>query len=395
MKENVTKLLYGINYNDGQTTHWKRVEFIRRFQDSRAFRLTNEEVETNLETLEEVLSEASNLSQRSWQDEILEERKEFEKGMTMILKQISEHKGKTIWIDINELNKIIVINEQNEEEVLERIFQHCEENGVMINLAESNLILDEKIKGKGKGTIKTLESGSVEEEISKLGENDGEGAEKDIKGTAKGSSSSSSKTKELQESRKQKQKEKNEEINFEGLNLLFGNTENMATANEIRRILERALGYAPNTLDAALAGGQSVTDQINTVNDRVNIVETEVTSRAPKFNGKDEEDVEEWIAEVEALFTASGRPSGANNVNIALFAIGGLGGNALRWYTERRTAGAGNLLNWADADNDNDLKHRIKRKFIGDEVMKRKLQELQYMKQKEGETVQEYAIRFK
>jgi hypothetical protein len=169
----------------------------------------------------------------------------------------------------------------------------------------------------------------------------------------------------------------------------------MATENQIRRILENALGLTANSLNGPLNAGDSVVERIGGVNDRVNVVETEVSSRVPKFAGKEEEDVEEWIAQVEALFTASGRNAGGNNARIAQFAIGGLEGAALQWYTERKAGNAGHLVNWADVDNDNDLKHRIKQRFIGDEVRRRKLQELQYIKQKSDESIDKYTLRFK
>ena len=167
------------------------------------------------------------------------------------------------------------------------------------------------------------------------------------------------------------------------------------TQNQILRALENALGYPANTLNNALGAGQSIAERIENVNDRINIVETEVSSTVPTYHGKEEEDVEEWIAQIEALFTASGRNAGGNNANIARFAVGGLKGNALRWYTEQKNANNGNLVNWTDADNDNDLKHRIKRKFITTEIRRRKQRELQHMKQKDNESVESYSIRYK
>jgi hypothetical protein len=160
--------------------------------------------------------------------------------------------------------------------------------------------------------------------------------------------------------------------------------------------LERALGLTVNELNNPLAAGRSILERIEATNDRVNIVEQEVSTKGvPYYHGYENEDIEEWIAQVEALFTASGREVGANNTNIARYAIGGLRGPALNWYTERKAAGGGNLINWADADNDNDLKHRIKQKFISEEVRRGKLSELKYIKQREGESVENYATRFK
>ena len=60
-----------------------------------------------------------------------------------------------------------------------------------------------------------------------------------------------------------------------------------------------------------------------------------------------------------------------------------------------KAAAAGNLINWANNDNDNDLKHQIKQKFIGEEIRRRKLQELQFIKQENSENIESYTIRFK
>ena len=98
----------------------------------------------------------------------------------------------------------------------------------------------------------------------------------------------------------------------------------MATHNEVKRALEAALGLTAGDLDAALPAGNTIFGRIGRLDDRINIVETEVSTTVPKFSGRDEEDVEEWIAQVEALFTASGRQPGVNNANIAQYAIGGL-----------------------------------------------------------------------
>ena len=150
--------------------------------------------------------------------------------------------------------------------------------------------------------------------------------------------------------------------------------------DQVKRAIETALGLPANALNNPAPIANNILGRIGELDDRINTVETEVTTTVPKFLGRDEEDVEEWIAQVEALFTASGRQPGVNNANIAQYAIGGIQGAALRWYTEMKQAAAGNLVNWADANNDNDLKHRIKQKFISDEKRRRKLQELHYSK---------------
>ncbi|GES76172.1 ribonuclease H-like domain-containing protein [Rhizophagus clarus] len=72
-----------------------------------------------------------------------------------------------------------------------------------------------------------------------------------------------------------------------------------------------------------------------------------------------------------------------------------LKGTALQWYLERKEAGAGNLINWADNDNDNDLKHRIRQKFTNEEIRRKKMLELRRMKQGINEGIGEYVRRFR
>jgi hypothetical protein len=141
----------------------------------------------------------------------------------------------------------------------------------------------------------------------------------------------------------------------------------MATHDDVKRALEAALGLSRNTLENPVPIANTILERIGGLDDRINIIEIEVLTTVPKFSGKDKEDVEEWISQVAVLFTASGKQPGVNNANIVQYAIGGLQGAALRWYTEMKQAAVRNLVNWADANNDNDLKHRIKRKFISDE----------------------------
>ncbi|CAB4428094.1 unnamed protein product [Rhizophagus irregularis] len=165
-----------------------------------------------------------------------------------------------------------------------------------------------------------------------------------------------------------------------------------ATRAEMLRALEGALGYAPNTLDGAVPAGQ-------TVNERIEELHRENTftrmGMAPIFNGKSDEDVNEWIEEIETKFESTGRNAGNNNVNITTFAIGGLKGSALRWYREMKKANAGNLVNWTNIANDNNLRERIREKFEGAEVRRTKMQELKYIKQRNDESVEDYATRFK
>ncbi|PKK64645.1 hypothetical protein RhiirC2_787225 [Rhizophagus irregularis] len=88
------------------------------------------------------------------------------------------------------------------------------------------------------------------------------------------------------------------------------------------------------------------------------------------FYGKEEDDVNDWVRQFEIAFTAIGKAAGNNGVRQAAFAA------------TLKEANIGNLTNWGDADNDNDLKHdKIKRKFTREDIIRRKLQELSIIQQ--------------
>ncbi|CAB4435127.1 unnamed protein product [Rhizophagus irregularis] len=115
----------------------------------------------------------------------------------------------------------------------------------------------------------------------------------------------------------------------------------------------------------------------------------------PQFYGKEEEDVNDWVKQFETAFTAIGKTAGANGVRQAAMAATCLKGAAAQWYNERKEAGAGNLANWQDNDNDNDLKHRIKQRFTREDVRKRKMLELRKITQGINENVEAYTTRFR
>jgi hypothetical protein len=160
----------------------------------------------------------------------------------------------------------------------------------------------------------------------------------------------------------------------------------MATINEINRTLERALGLANNTLDAP---GEDLIARIdNTQNEIGGIV------RMPEFNGREDKDVGDWIRQFEVAFTASGKNDDGNGTKKAAIAATCLRGSALQWFNRMKEAAVGNLVNWADADNDNDFKHRINRDFTRPDVRRRKMIELRRIKQN-NESVEDYTRRFR
>jgi hypothetical protein len=114
----------------------------------------------------------------------------------------------------------------------------------------------------------------------------------------------------------------------------------------------------------------------------------------PIFNGKEDEDVGDWIRRFEVAFIASGKNDDGNGTRKAAIAATCLEGSALQWYNRMKEAAAGNLVNWANNNNDNDFKHRINRDFTRPEVKRRKMIELRRIKQN-NESVEDYTRRFR
>ncbi|GES79039.1 hypothetical protein GLOIN_2v1848990 [Rhizophagus clarus] len=136
--------------------------------------------------------------------------------------------------------------------------------------------------------------------------------------------------------------------------------------NQLKRMFETVIGFTANTLDNPLAPGQTLIEMINTVG--------EISGGIiwPIFNGREDEDVNDWIIQFELAFSASRRNEGNNGEHKAAIAANCLKGIALQWYLERKEAGAGNLINWVDNDNDNDLKHRINKNLPVKKLEERK-----------------------
>ncbi|GBB96356.1 hypothetical protein RclHR1_27350001 [Rhizophagus clarus] len=159
--------------------------------------------------------------------------------------------------------------------------------------------------------------------------------------------------------------------------------------NQLKRTLETIIELPANTLDNPLGPGLTLAEMVNTAG------ETSGGITWPIFNGREDEDVNDWITQFELAFSANRRNEGNNKEHKAAMAANCLKGTALQWYLERKEAGAGNLINWVDNDNDDDLKHRIKQKFTSEEVRRKKMLELRRMKQGINERIGEYARRFR
>ena len=164
----------------------------------------------------------------------------------------------------------------------------------------------------------------------------------------------------------------------------------MATLPELRRTLEAALGLPANTLDNVVAAGIDIAARIENAGN-----EAGGAISLPIFSGKEEEDVNDWIRQFEVAFTAIGKNAGNNGTRQAAWAATCLKGAALQWYNEMKELNNGNLINWVDANNDNDLKNRIVARFTREDVRRRKMLELKKIKQGINERVEEYTGRFR
>src|SRR6185369_3736954 len=157
----------------------------------------------------------------------------------------------------------------------------------------------------------------------------------------------------------------------------------------VKRIMERAMGLGNGTLDNPLGAGEAIAERIENAGNEVGMI------HLPIFSGKEEEDVSDWIRQFEVAFTATGKAAGVNGARQAAVAATCLRGSASQWYNEMKEAAAGNLVNWANNDNDNDLKHRITRKFTREDVSRKKMVELAGMRQGMNESIEEYTRRFR
>ncbi|GBC20795.2 ribonuclease H-like domain-containing protein [Rhizophagus irregularis DAOM 181602=DAOM 197198] len=109
----------------------------------------------------------------------------------------------------------------------------------------------------------------------------------------------------------------------------------MATEDQMKRIVENALGYPPNTLDGVLGAGAHLVNRIeNAGNEAGGII------NIPLFYGKEEEDVSDWIRQFEVAFTAIGKAAGTNGERQAAYAAAHLRGAAAQWYNEMKETNA-------------------------------------------------------
>ncbi|RIA79573.1 hypothetical protein C1645_840386 [Glomus cerebriforme] len=131
----------------------------------------------------------------------------------------------------------------------------------------------------------------------------------------------------------------------------------MATKVQMARLLKRVHGLLDGALNNVLAARESMAKRIANAGNEAGML------NMPLFSRREDENISDWVRQFEVVFTAMGKAAGTNVVRQAAYAATCLGGVALQWYNEMKEANVGNLVNWTDNDNDNDLKHRIKQRF--------------------------------
>ena len=161
----------------------------------------------------------------------------------------------------------------------------------------------------------------------------------------------------------------------------------MATEDQVRAIVNAAI-YGAGNLQANGTPNIGAIDRITQLrNARGNSKIVEV----PEFHGKDSEDPYEWIRLFEQAQRTNAWP---NNRRINL-AAGFLRNRAMDWYLDNQAA----LTDWEDRTDANTIAASFKIQFLlhfATEAKRRRwLRELRNIRQQDGESIEEYANRFR
>ena len=149
-------------------------------------------------------------------------------------------------------------------------------------------------------------------------------------------------------------------------------------------LLENTLNNNTNAITTALQNNLTAINALTTAN------QNRTTSKVvdvPFFYGRDDEDPYEWCRLFEAAFAANGWP---DNRKIAL-AAGFLKEAAQDWYEENR----GNINQWHINNNANNFDTRLINYFATAARRNQWTRELQNIKQRDNESVENYSRRFK
>ena len=162
----------------------------------------------------------------------------------------------------------------------------------------------------------------------------------------------------------------------------------MATRMEMQEIFERVFGIDPRN---PVQAQDTITGKLQAIQNAA----AGYVVNAQTFHGKESEDPTEWIRQLDAAYLASGRAEGNNGEMKAAYVITLLRDSALDWYNGIKTTNANHLTQWTDANADENLKQRLIDRFTNPADQRRKIIELQNIKQNKGESVEDYTKRFK
>jgi hypothetical protein len=139
---------------------------------------------------------------------------------------------------------------------------------------------------------------------------------------------------------------------------------------------------------------QETRDAVNNLTTAQGAARTGKIVEPPTYHGRDDEDPHEWITMFDQAFTTNGWQEGNNQTRKIAIAAGYLRDSAQDWYQQDKV----NIQRFHDNAHNggaNNLTTRLLEHFSSQAKRNMWMRELQNIKQKDGESVEEYARRFR
>src|SRR6266536_1664007 len=180
-----------------------------------------------------------------------------------------------------------------------------------------------------------------------------------------------------------------------------------ATHDELKAIFQNIFGIDPtqqnnpNALAAVLGNVQTAVTATNTALTTTNTAITNLATAnanrttgkivdVPLFHGRDDEDPYDWCKIFEQAFDANGWPAGNNDTTKIALAAGHLRDAARDWYEAKH----GDITRWHNNDNAHDF-DTLMINYLSTEAKRNQwTRDLQNVKQRDGESVEDYSRRF-
>ena len=180
-----------------------------------------------------------------------------------------------------------------------------------------------------------------------------------------------------------------------------------ATHDQLKDIFHNIFGIDPtqqnnpNALAAVLGNVQTAVDATNTALATTNTAITNLATAnankttgkivdVPLFHGRDDEDPYDWCRIFEQAFAANGWPVGNNDARKIALAAGHLRDAARDWYD----ANNGDITRWHNNDDAHDFDTLMINYFSTEAKRNQWTRDLQNVKQRDGESVEDYSRRF-